>query len=103
MAFAKFGKPASYHSYLAKTWGLLMAGGVIAALAMGRSNVMIPVALGLGVACNLEGIAMSLMLPAWHRDVKTLRVAWRLRQELVGNRLGGSGIRKRVITARPAF
>lgn len=82
VALAKFGKPASYHSYIAKTWGLVMAVGVIAALAAGRSNALIPVALGLGVLSNLEGIAMSAMLPVWRKDVKTLREAWQLRKEL---------------------
>jgi CDP-diacylglycerol--glycerol-3-phosphate 3-phosphatidyltransferase len=77
----KFGKPASYHSYLAKTWGLMLASAIIAGFAMGRTNVLMPVALWIGVLCNIEGLAMSLMLPEWHRDVKTLAAAWRLRRE----------------------
>jgi phosphatidylglycerophosphate synthase len=77
----KYGKPASYHSYLAKTWGLVLASGIIAGFAMGRTNVLVPVALWIGVACNVEGLVMSLMLPVWHRDVKTLGAAWRLRRE----------------------
>lgn len=89
VALAKFGKPASYHSYLAKAWGLVMAAGVIAAFALEQPNALIPIALAIGVACNLEGIAMSLMLPVWRKDVKTLRAAWRLRQEL-GNRTGST-------------
>ena len=82
LAFAKFGKPASYHSYLAKTWGLVLATAVVAALISGQSNVLIPIALAMGVASNVEGVAMSLVLPVWRKDVKTLRVAWRLRQEM---------------------
>ena len=35
VAFMKFGKPASYHSWLAKTWGLLLAAAAVAALASG--------------------------------------------------------------------
>src|ERR1700761_3826716 len=31
--FVKFGRPASYHSYLAKTWGLVMAIAVIGSFA----------------------------------------------------------------------
>src|ERR1700722_11611963 len=45
--FAKFGKPASYHSYFAKVWGLVMAVAVVSAFAMHRGSVLIPVALGL--------------------------------------------------------
>jgi CDP-diacylglycerol--glycerol-3-phosphate 3-phosphatidyltransferase len=84
LALAKFGKPPSYHSYLAKTWGLVMAMAVIASLAVGHSNILIPVALGLGVASNLEGIAMTLILPVWTKDMKTVRAAWLVREEIVG-------------------
>jgi hypothetical protein len=84
VALAKFGKPASYHSYLAKAWGLVMATAVVAVFASKHASPLIPVALALGIACNLQGLAMSWMLPVWHKDVKTLRAAWRLRDELRG-------------------
>lgn len=80
--FAKFGKPASYHSYLAKTWGLIMAIAVVATLASKHAGLLIPVALVFGIACNLEGLAMSRVLPVWHRDVKTLVAARRIGREL---------------------
>jgi phosphatidylglycerophosphate synthase len=76
---AKFGKPASYHSYLAKGWGLVLAVAVVAAFATGGAGVLMVAALMLGILCDVEGFAMSLVLPAWHRDVKTLGAAWRLR------------------------
>ena len=82
--FAKYGKPASYHSYLAKTWGLVMALAVIASFAS-ASNACLPIALALGVASNLEGLAMSLMLPLWRKDVKTLAAAWRIRSDMTGS------------------
>lgn len=82
--FAKFGKPASYHSYLAKAWGLMMAATVVAVFALGRSSALIPGALALGIASDLEGLAMSLILPAWRNDVKTLGAAWQLREEMRG-------------------
>src|SRR5438874_5417232 len=61
--FAKFGKPASYHSYLAKTWGLVMATAVIVTFASASASRMLPIALGLGVVTDLEGLAMSVMVP----------------------------------------
>jgi phosphatidylglycerophosphate synthase len=82
--FAKFGKPASYHSYLAKAWGLVMAVAVVGVFASPGVGLLLPLALGLGIACNVEGLAMTWMLPVWHRDVKSLWAAWRLRQELRG-------------------
>jgi CDP-diacylglycerol--glycerol-3-phosphate 3-phosphatidyltransferase len=84
LAFAKFGKPASYHSYLAKVWGLVLATAVVAAFASGRGSPLIPAALMLGIVCNLQGLAMSWMLPVWRKDVKTLRVAWQMRAEMRG-------------------
>lgn len=79
--FWKFGKPASYHSYLAKTWSLVMACAVVGVFGLGRPNAAIAVALLLGILCNLEGLLMSLILPHWTRDVKTIAAAWKTRTE----------------------
>jgi len=95
--FLKFGKPASYHSYLAKAWGLGMAVAVVAAFAMGRGSVLVPVALGMGILCDLEGLAMSVVMPMWRKDVKTLTEAWRIRGRFEQWML------RRVRSGRPAF
>lgn len=79
--FAKFGKPASYHSYLAKSWGLLLAISIVTAFLTPHAEILIAAALLLGILCDLEGLAMSILLPTWHRDVKTFRHAYRLRTE----------------------
>jgi CDP-diacylglycerol--glycerol-3-phosphate 3-phosphatidyltransferase len=84
--FARFGKPASYHSYLAKSWGLVMAVGVTALFALHRSNPLISLALIMGIACDLEGLAISFILPAWRRDIKTVAAAWRMRRDLLATR-----------------
>jgi phosphatidylglycerophosphate synthase len=81
---AKFGKPASYHSYLAKGWGLVMAAAVVTVLASPHMTILIPVALAMGIACDVEGLAMSLVLPVWRKDVKTLGAAWQVRRDIVG-------------------
>ena len=102
--FAKFGKPASYHSYLAKAWGLTMATAVVAVFASRHARPLLPVALALGIACNLEGLAMSLVLPVWRKDVKTLHAAWRLRVEMRGRpemrKQGTANQARRASTAR---
>jgi phosphatidylglycerophosphate synthase len=79
---AKFRRAASYHSYLAKSWGLVLAVAVLGVLNFGGLRPLIWVALILGIVVNLEGLAMSLMLPRWQNDVKTLRAAWVLRQQM---------------------
>jgi CDP-diacylglycerol--glycerol-3-phosphate 3-phosphatidyltransferase len=87
----KYGKAASYHSYLAKAWGLVMGVAVIGALSFGGPWWLVWVSLMLGIASDAEGLAMSLMLPRWRNDVKTLSVAWKLRGEMLGQRPAESG------------
>ena len=84
---AKFGRPASYHSYLAKAWGLVLSGAVVTTFATQRPTGWMTAALAMGVLCNVESLAMSVVLREWRRDVKTLALAWRLR------RASGAGFR----------
>jgi phosphatidylglycerophosphate synthase len=84
-AIAKFGKPASYHSYLAKTWGLLLATAVVAEFATTHAAPLITAALILGILCNIEGFAISCLLPDWVNDVKTLAAALRLRTRILAH------------------
>ncbi len=81
--FIKFGKPASYHSYLAKTWGLVLAVAVVVTFATQHVSIWMSAAVALGVLSNAETLAMSLILPVWRRDVKTLSLAWRIRMDLL--------------------
>jgi CDP-diacylglycerol--glycerol-3-phosphate 3-phosphatidyltransferase len=87
----KYGKAASYHSYLAKTWGLVMGVAVIGVLSFGGPRWMVWLSLLIGIACDAEGLAMSLILPRWRNDVKTLSAAWKLRGEMLEQRQEESG------------
>jgi CDP-diacylglycerol--glycerol-3-phosphate 3-phosphatidyltransferase len=78
-AFVKFGKLPSYHSYVAKLWGLVLAFALVAAFVTQHPVGWLIAALALGALSNLEGILMSLIMPVWRQDVKTLAEAWRLR------------------------
>jgi CDP-diacylglycerol--glycerol-3-phosphate 3-phosphatidyltransferase len=82
----KFGKPSSYHSYLAKTWGLVLATTVVVSFAT-RATLVLQIAwwasLTLGVIACLEGLAMSLIMPEWRHDLKTLGRALALRREIL--------------------
>lgn len=88
--FGKFGKPGSYHSWMAKSWGLVLATAVMLTLATRFGHSLLAAALLMGIACNLENLAMSLILREWTRDVLTLRMAWQLRQ---AGTCGGPGLR----------
>jgi CDP-diacylglycerol--glycerol-3-phosphate 3-phosphatidyltransferase len=76
----KFGKGASYHSYLAKVWGLVLASAIMLVLAADGPQWALTTAIVLGLVTNLEGLAMSLILPRWQNDVSTLAIAWKIRE-----------------------
>jgi phosphatidylglycerophosphate synthase len=84
----KYRKTASYHSYLAKSWGLVIAIAVTGVLSFGELGWMIRLAIWLGIVVNVEGLAMSLMLPRWKNDVKTLGRAWELRKAMLHENAG---------------
>jgi phosphatidylglycerophosphate synthase len=81
VAIIKYRRHASYHSILSKLWGLLLAAAMIALLGWGVDNWFLDLAIAWGIVCNMQGLAMTLLLPVWHRDVPTLFHAWRLRCE----------------------
>lgn len=83
----KFRKLASYHSYLAKAWGLLIGVAVVGVLSFAQLRPLISAALILGIFVNLEGISMSVMLPRWKNDVKTLSRAWKLRKSMLAEHI----------------
>ena len=78
----KFRRMASYHSYASKAWGVLLAVSTLALLCFDRGFWLVTLALIMGIFCDLEGLAMSLVLPQWTHDVKSLRRAIELRRVL---------------------
>ena len=78
LATVKFGKPPSYHSYLAKTWGLVLAAATVSVFATGHGGWLMWAGIALSIVCNAEGMVMTLLLPMWRRDVKTVSAALRL-------------------------
>ena len=78
--FAKFHREASYHMLSSKLWGLVLGAATMALFAFGTSGWLFRVALILGIVCNLEGLAISMVLSQWTHDVPTLAHALRLRR-----------------------
>ncbi len=76
---AKFGREAAYHAWSAKVWGLSLFVALAALLGFGSAVPWVPLALGLGIVADVEGLVMSLVLPRWTHDVKSLVHAWRIR------------------------
>lgn len=82
----KFGRSSSYHSYLAKTWGLVMVIALILVFAFSRGGILLGIALVLGILCDVEGLVMSAILPQWQHDVKTIPRALALRRAMLADR-----------------
>lgn len=98
LELVRFGKPASYHSVLAKTWGLTLAAGAVLGFVGGSAPLLTGswrIAAWVGVACDLEGLAISLALPVWRKDVLSLWHALRLRATILQDRSIGNATRVR--------
>jgi CDP-diacylglycerol--glycerol-3-phosphate 3-phosphatidyltransferase len=74
----KFGKEASYHMWSSKLWGLLLFVGMGSLLVLHRGGWPVALAIGWGIAADLEGLAISMTLRTWRNDVPTLWHARRL-------------------------
>jgi phosphatidylglycerophosphate synthase len=88
--WVKFGRMASYHSYASKAWSALLALATIALLCFNRGFWLTTLAIAWGILCDLEGLAMSALLPQWTHDVNNLRRALRLRRDMLAQPLPGS-------------
>lgn len=75
----KFGKEASYHMWSSKLWGVALFAAFFALLVFGEARVAVPAAIWIGIAADLEGLAISATLREWRTDVPTLWHAVRLR------------------------
>jgi phosphatidylglycerophosphate synthase len=81
--YVKFRREAAYHAWSAKAWGLALFAALIVLLGWGRAWPLVPLALGIGVLADLEGLAMSAALAVWTHDVPSVWHAWRIRSGLV--------------------
>jgi CDP-diacylglycerol--glycerol-3-phosphate 3-phosphatidyltransferase len=75
----KFRREAAYHAWSAKAWGLSLFAALVALLGFGSAVPLVPLALGIGVVADAEGLAISVILPVWTHDVKSVAHALRIR------------------------
>lgn len=75
----KFRREASYHMWSSKLWGVALFLAFYSLLALGSDGIFLSAAVFLGIAADLEGLAISLVLRDWKSDVPTLFHAIRLR------------------------
>ena len=69
---ARYGKPSSYHTWIAKVWNGCLCFTAIGIYSLEDAGLLLMGAAWLGVLRNTEEIAMSLVLPRWTVDVPGL-------------------------------
>jgi phosphatidylglycerophosphate synthase len=79
---AKYGKPASYHTYSAKLWGITLLIATVALFGFNKAGISLWLAIVVGTIHTFEEIAMTLILPQWTHDVLTIFHAIDLNRKL---------------------
>jgi CDP-diacylglycerol--glycerol-3-phosphate 3-phosphatidyltransferase len=77
----RFGRGASYHAKSAKLFGLSLVPATIAVMGFGYAGPLLWLSLTIGVLSELEGMAISMVLPRWTHDVPHLGAALAIRRE----------------------
>ncbi|MHC4376293.1 MAG: hypothetical protein ACYS26_06825 [Planctomycetota bacterium] len=77
----RFGKRASYHAWSMRTFGASLAVLGLLLMGTGDDHGFLPIALGIGLLTELEGLAMTFVLPRWTHDVPHLGKALAIRRE----------------------
>jgi phosphatidylglycerophosphate synthase len=77
----KYGKPASYHTYSAKFWGITLFIAIVALFGFDYAGVALWLTCIAGTIHSVEEIAMTLILPVWTHDVLSIFHALNIRQE----------------------
>jgi len=85
--FAKFGREASYHMWSSKLWGLTLVIAFFAVLVFGGGSTATGVAIAFGILADIEGLAISTLLPEWRNDVPTVVHALGVRRSWQGARV----------------
>lgn len=84
LAFWKYGKPSSFHTYMAKLAALVQGAFILTILFFGISYWLFYVAFAISVLETVEEIILILLLPKWRSNVKGLYWVLRNREEYLG-------------------
>lgn len=76
----KYRRIASFHSYVAKIWGITLLVAIVGMVGFRQGACLWP-AIVVGVIGNVEAMMMKMVLPRWECDVSSLRHALKLRRE----------------------
>lgn len=78
--FVKFRREASYHMWSSKLWGIGLFVGFFSLLVFGSQGALVSFAVFAGIAADVEGLVISVILPRWQSDVPSFIHAIRERR-----------------------
>ncbi|TFI51098.1 CDP-alcohol phosphatidyltransferase family protein [Mastigocladus laminosus UU774] len=78
----KYRKPASYHTYSAKFWGITLFIAIVALFGFDYAGIILWFSCIVGIIHTIEEIAMTLILPVWTHDVLSIFHALKLRNQV---------------------
>ncbi len=76
----KFGRGASHHALSAKLFGIALFAASTCLLGFGISGWVFDTAIVVGLVCEVESLAITLLLPAWRQDTRHIGEALRVRK-----------------------
>lgn len=76
---AKFGRDTSYHTWSGRLWGLTLFTSLTFIFATGDAGPWLNVALYCGIASHIDAFVITMILPEWRHDVRTIANALRIR------------------------
>ncbi len=80
--WVRFGRGASYHAISARLFGASLVIATIAIIGFDTTQPYLWICIALGVVSELEGIAISMILPQWTHDVAHIGVAMQIRRKM---------------------
>lgn len=69
---SKYGRLTSYHMWSSKMLGVLLVVALVQAFVTGQPSALLSLALWFGIANEIEGFAISTVLPSWRPDVPSI-------------------------------
>ena len=78
LCWLRFRREASYHAWSARAFGVALFAALLLLFAAGSPAMMLP-AIVVGLISHIENAAITLTLPEWRHDVRSLFAAWQIR------------------------
>ena len=81
LCLLRFRREASYHAWSARLFGAALFAALLALFAAGTPTLVVP-ALVVGLLSHAENAAITLALPEWRHDVRSVFAAWKIRRTI---------------------